>query len=85
MQNNWHYVSDSSNFIEQIKSIGKVQQDAINAADVIIFYPGVLQKEGLEEPRKMLDKEPTSQCPSNNLIKLAKFFLKQKFFLISWY
>ena len=41
LQNKWHYVTDSSDFIEQMKIICKFQKYSTVTADVINFYPRV--------------------------------------------
>ena len=81
MQESWSYIKDSGDFLKKIKNIGKISEGAILVtADVVGLYPNILHGVGLEALRKRLNERETPRVPTEELIKMADFLLKNKFF-----
>ena len=60
-----------------MKKIDKIPEDAILVTgDVIVLYPSIPHKEGLDALKEKLKEKPSPKIPPNDLIKLAEFVLK---------
>ena len=78
------YIRDSSHFLEKIKSIRSIPNNALLVtADVVGFYPSVPHSSGLNSLRKALQKRLNKQIPTNDLVKMAKFVLSNNYFEFS--
>ena len=81
MQSGWSYIRDSGNFIDKMKRIGKVPEGSfLVTADVVGIYPSIPQKEGILALKSKLEEQTSSKIPTNDLVKLAEFVLKNNFF-----
>ena len=68
-------------FFKNIKNIGKIPEGAILVtADVVGLYPSIPDGAGLEALRKRLNEKETPGVPTEELIKMADFVLKNIFF-----
>ena len=48
MQSSWSYIRNSSDFMEKMKRIGKILEDAILVSDDVVgLYPFLLLEEGV--------------------------------------
>ena len=80
MQSGWSYIQDSGDFTDKIKRIGKVPEGSfLVTGDVVSLYPSIPHKEGILALKSKLE-EQTSKIPTNDLVKLAEFVLKNNFF-----
>ena len=62
MQKSWSYIKDSGDFIEKIKRIGNIPEDAILVtADVVGLYPSIPHEFGLKALEKALEKRESIQ------------------------
>ena len=58
MQNELSYIRDSRHFLEKVKSIGSVPENAILlTADVVGFYINILHQAGLKALKEPLERE----------------------------
>ena len=81
MQESWSYVKDSGDFLKKVKNIGKIPEGAILVtADVVGLYPSIPHGAGLEALRKRLNERETPRVPTEELIKMADFVLKNNLF-----
>ena len=61
--------------------IGKVSGGFfLVSADVVGLYPTILHKEGTLALKSRLVEQTSSKIPTNDLVKLAEFVLKNNFF-----
>ena len=68
-------------FLKKIKNIGKITEGAILVTtDVVGLYPNIPHGAGLEALRKRLNERETPRVPTEELIKMADFVLKNNFF-----
>ena len=80
-QRSWSYVKDSGDFIEKIKRISNIPEDAISVtADVVGLYPSILHELGLRASKETLDKRDYIQISTSDLVKMAKFVLQNNYF-----
>ena len=49
-------------------------------ADVVGLYPSIPHKEGILALKNKFEEQTFSKIPTNALVKLAEFFLKNNFF-----
>ena len=64
-----------------MKRIGKVPEGSfLVTADVVGLYQSIPQKEEILELKSKLEKQTSSKIPTNDLVKLAEFALKNNFF-----
>ena len=78
------YIRDSSHFLEKIKSIRSIPDNAmLVTADVVGLYPSIPHSSGLNSLRKALEKRLNKQIPTNDLVKMAKFVLSNNYFEFS--
>ena len=81
MQDRWSYIKDSGDFLKKIKSIGKIPEGAILVtADVIGLYPSISHEAGLEALRKRLNERDSPKVPTEDIVQIADFVLKNNFF-----
>ena len=81
MQSDWSYIWDSGDFIDKIKRIRKVPQGSfLVTADVVGLYLSIPHKEGILALKSKLEEQTSSKIPTNDLVKLAEFVLKNNFF-----
>ena len=81
MRSGWSYIRDSGDFIDKMKRIGKVPEGSfLVTADVVGLYPSIPHKEGILALKSKLEEQTSSKIPTNDLVKLAEFVLKNNFF-----
>ena len=68
-------------FLKKIKDTGKTPQRAILVtADVIGLYPSISHEAGLEAIRKRLNEKYSPKVPTEDIVQMADFVLKNNFF-----
>ena len=82
MQNGTSYIKNSNDFKSKIKNIDIPNDDLLVTADVVGLYPSIPHEAGLSAIREALDKRTRKKIPTENLIKMAEFVLKNNFFEI---
>ena len=81
MRNGLSYIRDSQHFLERIKTIGNIPENAIFVtADVMGLYPNVPHQAGLNALKNALEKRDLKKIPTEDLVKMAEFVLKNNLF-----
>ena len=81
MQDGWPYVKDTGDFLKKIKRLGKIPESAILVtADVIGLYPNIPHNLGLQSLRKWLNETGICKVPTEEIISMAEFVLKNNYF-----
>ena len=75
------YIKDTADFLDKLKDLGEIPEGAILVtADVVGLYPSIPHTEGLEVLRKQYDKFLHKKVPTEDIIKMADFVLKNNCF-----
>ena len=81
MQNGKSYIRDSRHFLERIKNINTIPENAmLVTADVVDLYPSIPHEAGLGALKRALENRSVKKISTENLIKMAEFVLKNKVF-----
>ena len=81
MRNGWSHIPGSGDFIEKMKRIGKIPKGSfLVTADVVGLYSSKPHNEGIFALKQKFDGQPSTKNPTNDLVKLAEFFLKNNLF-----
>ena len=81
MQSGRSYIKDPGHFLEKIKTLECISDNAILVtADVVGLYPSILHQAGLIALKEALDKSLSKKIPTDDLIKMAEFVLSNNFF-----
>ena len=81
MQSGWSCIRDSGDFIDKMKRVGKALEGSfLVTADVVVLYQSILHREGILALKGKLKEQTSSKIPTNDLVKLAEFVLKNNFF-----
>ena len=81
MQNGLSYIKDSQHFLEKIKTIGSVPENAILVtADVVDLYPNIPHQAGLKALKEALEKRDIKKIPTEDLVKIAEFVVNNNIF-----
>ena len=84
MKSGMSYIKDTSDFLSKLKNLKKVPNNAILAtADVVGLYPNVQHNEGLEVLKKQLDNFYEKSIPTEDLVKMTEFVLKNNYFVFN--
>ena len=71
---------ETGDFTDKMKRIGKVPEGSfLVTTDVVGLYPSIPHKEGILALKSKLE-EQNSKIPTNDLVKLTEFVLKNNFF-----
>ena len=80
MKSGTSYIKDANDFLTRLKNLKKVPDNAILVtADVVGLYPSIPHNEGLEVLKKQLDNFYEKSIPTEDLVKMAEFVLKNNF------
>ena len=81
MKKGLSYIKDSSNFINKIRRMGSIPHNAILVIpDVATLYPSIPHDVGLKDLRETLDKREQKKIPTEELVQMTEFVLKNNFF-----
>ena len=81
MQRSWSYIKDSGDFIEKIKRIYNIPDDAVLVtADVVKLYQSISYELGLKPLKEALEKRDSLHISTSDLVKMAKFVLQNNYF-----
>ena len=73
MQKGKSYIRDSGHFLEKIKNIRTLLQNAILVmADDVGLYPSIPHQAGLSALKGALENTSVKKIPTENLIKMAE-------------
>ena len=75
------YIRDSGDFLENIENISTLPENTILVmADVVGLYPSILHQHGLIAHKEALENRSVKKIPTENLIQMAEFVLKNNLF-----
>ena len=81
MQESWSYIKDSGDFLKKVKHLGQIPDGAVLVkADVIGLYPSITHTACLKTLRRSLNKRETFEIPTEDIVQMAEFVLKNNFF-----
>ena len=81
MKSGKSYVKDIGDFLEEIKSLGRIPEDAfLVTADVVGLYPRIPHDVGLKALYEKLQERSDKKVSSADLVDIAEFVLKSNFF-----
>ena len=81
MQKGWSFIKDSSDLIKKNKKFSTIPDNAILVtAEVVGLYASIPHETGLRALRKSLHKQDKKFIPTEDLIKMSEFMLKNNFF-----
>ena len=81
MKSGVSYIKDTNDFLFKLKNLGKIPENAfLVTADVVGLYPSIPHDEGLEVLRKQLNAFDNKSIPTEDLVKMAEFVLKNNYF-----
>ena len=84
MQEGKSYIKDTGDFLNKIKNIHGIPENAILVtADVVGLYPSIPHQADLEALKEALDKRKTHKVPTGKLVKMAEIVLKNNYFQFS--
>ena len=80
MQKGWSYIKDSGDFIKKINNLDLIPDAILVTADVVGLYPSIPHEVGLRTLREALNKRDEKTIPTEKLLKMAEFVLKNNYF-----
>ena len=80
MQKGKSYIRDSGHFLKKIKNITLPENAILVTADVVSLYPSIPHQAGLSALKEALENRSVKKIPTENLIKMAEFVLKNNLF-----
>ena len=81
MKSGTSYIKDTNDFLPKLKNLKKVPDNVILVtADVIGLYPSIPHNEVLEVLKKQLGNFYEKSIPTEDLVKMAEFVLKNNYF-----
>ena len=81
MQENWSNIKDSWDFLKKVKHLGQRPDGAILVtADAVGLYPSIPDQPDLETLRRRFNELETSEIPTEDIVQMAEFVLKNNFF-----
>ena len=81
MENSWSYLKDSGDFLKKMKSISSIPEDnTLVTANIVGLYPSIPHTAGLAALRDALDNREVKKIPTEDLVKIEEFVLKNNYF-----
>ena len=81
MQSSETYIRDSYDFLEKIRELGPLPEEAILVtADVVALYPSIPHAEGSASIRKALDRRVDKTVSTDFLMEMLEFVLTNNYF-----
>jgi len=81
MQTGQSYIKDSNDFQQKVRQLSNIPKGALLVtADVVALYPSIPHHEGLSSLREALDKRVDKKIPTDTLMEMSEFVLKNNFF-----
>ena len=81
MLNSWSYLKGFGDFLKKIKNISSILEDTVLVtADILSLYPSLPHTAGLVALRDALDNREVEKTPTEDLVKMAEFVLKNNYF-----
>ena len=74
------YIKDNGDFLKKIKNLGSLSENSILViADVVGLYLNIPHEVGLQALEEALENRHHKQIPTDKLVKMAQFVLKNNF------
>ena len=84
MQSGKSYITDSGHFLEKIKTLGLLPDNAILVlADEVGLYPSISHRASFIALKEASDKRVLKKIPTDGLMKMAEFVLSTNFFEVN--
>ena len=81
MQQSKSYIKDTGHFLQKLRGLGKIPDNAILVtADVVGLYPSVPHEDGLKYLFEKLEERDVKKVSSEDLVEMAKFVLENNYF-----
>ena len=81
MREGMSYIKDSNDFMHKIRDLKNIPKDALLVtADVVGLYPSIPHEAGRQALKEVLERRKDKKILTNDLVKMAAFFLKNNFF-----
>ena len=81
MEQRNQYLKDTGDFLEKLRAIGEIPKGAILVtANVVGLYPSIPHDEGFKDVRNQYGKIIGKTVPTEDVIKMAEFVLKNNLF-----
>ena len=81
MQSAKSYIKDTSDFLRKLTELGELPENAILVTtDVVSLYPSIPHADGPEALSAKLEEREDKSIPTDDLLQMAKFVLKNSFF-----
>ena len=81
MKSGKSYVKDTGDFLEKIKNLGKIPEDAfLVTADFVGLYSSIPHDAELKALNKKLEERSSKEVPSVDLVDMAGFVITNNFF-----
>ena len=81
MKSGMSYIKDTNDFLLKLQNVKKVPDNAILVTvNVGGLYPSIPHNEGLEVLQKQLDNFYEKSIPTEDLVKMVEFVLKNNYF-----
>ena len=80
MKSGMSYIKDTNDFLSKLKNLKKVPDNAVLFTADVGLYPSIPHNEGLEVLKKQLDNFYEKSIPTEDLVKMAEFVLKNNYF-----
>ena len=81
MQKSFSHIKDSGDFLKKIKNLGSLPENSILVtANVVVLYLSISHEAGLQALEEALENRHHKQIPTDKLVEIAQFVLKNKFF-----
>ena len=81
MQSGRSYIKDTEDCLKRISALGPLPKNSILVtADVVGLYPTIPREGGLEALRERLNERPDKKVPTESLVEMAEFVLKNNYF-----
>ena len=81
MRSDWSYIKDSENFINKSRKLGKILDNAILVTvATVALYPSIPHNVELRALKEALGKLKQNKIPTEDLVQMAEFVLKNIFF-----
>ena len=78
------YIKETGDFVNKHKELGSVPQNALLVTvDVVKLYPSIPHQDGLDALSIKLEQREDKEVPTEDLLKMAQFFLKNNDFEFS--
>ena len=77
MKQGEYYIKDTGDFLKKLRRVGEIPKGSVLVpADVVWLYPSITHDGGLEVLQKQYDKFKDKIGPTEDIIKMADFVLK---------